>query len=1228
MSSAPETRSPLLRFLDAFLQEQNIKWMLGLGMLILLGSSLRLVSAHWTEYTPVWKYGILLTYTGAIFVAGRISNFRLGLRRTGTMLLALTVLLVPITFLALHWVRPETGFSLEDLFRQAGLLTLLVVNLVLSVRATHSVFVHFLHKPQPTFEGAYWMLCLAGAIVPGLPPSWSPFVLFCLWAVFTIGTVKVNRHVFWLAEEHRLPRIFGFFPVALLGGQFLTLFLLNRTHIDLSWCGVACVLASIPVVLTADAVAGVFQQRVGAWARPLPWSVLLPLLVGLGLCVGGIGLTLTDWPSPFALVPATALSAIVFAFTARRTERSGFVGLMLLCVFAAYQFSPLFFRSLAHALVQQGAAAVHEPKLPYAFYGLTYLPLLAVLSGLAGWLQRRGELLFSRRIQMWSVICPALLLVVAFGHTKAVFPSCAALAVLFAAQIFLFRNRVVVLLANLAFLGAAWGGPAFLEGVLSVEASTDARALFLTAAGWLLCFSGRWIDHWLGEETAARVQASEISQRLSLATAVLLASSCLFDSIIHPIVYPGLGLDLAVAGLLVLHTLRRIPSRALGHFTVAFATCSLLIQTRHLWSDFAVATAGILIVNWLVGCALQAWWPRTRVTMAFATPLRWVARQGLLAAATISILEFALRLLLNIPGLLSELDSAFWISRTAVIAWCYLAAQRERNRLLPVLGTGMLLGSAALAWRGIPGIEQGLDWILPVWGGCITFLMVVVREICAIGTHHHADSVLDLVVPDDVQGLTTVAYSNDCLPAGKRDLVFAFSWLNVLLPCLALWVSILALPLLGWLPRIATVIALGGLIAFSDWRRDIILRQVAAALCNWNVVLLLVQVLVPNCGNLLQLTGDAVARCVLPVAAACAMSGLFLDVFLGPPGQRRLAVLDFQRLLLRVATVGCLFYPIVDDWRGMDTSGAALATLSTAAITLGLLIRACQTREVSHVWWAELVGVATIGYLVQFGVIEFGSGLSIYLVLGAGLALHVAGKLCARREFTQIIAEPFFVTGFWLPLISVALAIGRFRLHPEGTWVGANSLALLFAAAFYFWKGLECRSKPLFVLSTLILNVALALLWGDLHWTDPQLFMIPMGVSVIALTELLRAEIPERMHNPLLYAGALIILVSPTFEILGGSWVHLFTLMVASVCVVLTAIGLRIRAVMYTGTAFLLADLVALVVRSSVDRPNLLWVAGIALGTGVVALGAYCESHREQLLARLRTVAAEMESWR
>lgn len=212
MRSETEIRSPLLRFLDSFFQERNIKWMLMVGMLILFGSSVMLVTSRWESYAPVSKNLILLGYTTAVFCAAQFSYWRLALRRTGTMLMCLTVLLIPVNFLALHHIRTPAAVEPFEMVVHTALLALTGIA---SWVAARQIFAHFLRGDQPTFTASYLALCLAGAVVPDLPLAWSPGVALFLWAIFSIGTVKVNRHVFWLTEEQRLPRIFGFFPITL-----------------------------------------------------------------------------------------------------------------------------------------------------------------------------------------------------------------------------------------------------------------------------------------------------------------------------------------------------------------------------------------------------------------------------------------------------------------------------------------------------------------------------------------------------------------------------------------------------------------------------------------------------------------------------------------------------------------------------------------------------------------------------------------------------------------------------------------------------------------------------------------------------------------------------------------------------------------------------------------------------------------------------------------------------
>ncbi len=132
---------------------------------------------------------------------------------------------------------------------------------------------------------------------------------------------------------------------------------------------------------------------------------------------------------------------------------------------------------------------------------------------------------------------------------------------------------------------------------------------------------------------------------------------------------------------------------------------------------------------------------------------------------------------------------------------------------------------------------------------------------------------------------------------------------------------------------------------------------------------------------------------------------------------------------------------------------------------------------------------------------------------------------------------------------------------------------------------------------------------------------------MIAIVELMKKEIPHAAHNPIRNIGSLIILVSPVFNILSGSWTHLVCLLVLSVLVILLAIGLRLRTLVFMGSGFLFADLVALVIKSAIANPGMLWIGGLGIGIAVIVLAAICENHREQLLAKIRLISAELATW-
>jgi hypothetical protein len=1219
-----EHRSSFLdRFLSSFFDEQNIKWLLVIGAGIVFGSSLMLVTREWSHWPITLKYLTVLGYTAAGFCAAELCRKRLGLRTTSQVLHSLTLLLLPICFLSLSWMSSSTATQVNLSFVE--LLPLLVPAVALTWFASNRIFDFLLNGRQTTFVLSYQLLCVAGVIPKAGSALFAIALMLSLWLVFSAGVIKVNRHVFWLTEERRESRIFGFFPIALLGLQFLTLVGTKcLPAAPAEWLGFGCVLVALTVMATARTVADVFRQRTGDLLESLPWSVAIPMFCGLVLTSAGVMLSFNGFPHSYALIPTTALAAVLMAWSGHDTKHSGFVWMSLLFATMAYQFTPTLFQDFARQVRDSAATAVGEQKFPIAFYGLTYLPLLASIAWGSRYFRLRANPVCSRPMQQFTTIVSLALFALSVTNEKAMLVVSVVNVLTFFGLASIFRDRRYAMGSIAAIYAAALSIIPCLNvmpGFERINPAVQSTVLALVAA---LMTATRLPDHIVnsipttdGFLKGFLVRSDGTHRNLCQLSGCVVATALLGRWIVDASLSFGSGLTIdqlwqfgILLATFVLYTIRN-PSYLAGLLTWAATGFAVLCYSAGpataAWpllngsSNVAVAASVVgLLCLYVSGHlnrnsslrelrkrlttrnslhtdaeseSLDGW---TRQTLAFVVPLCD------LSLVTLGCLAVLYHIPLLLAANFATHQPSVLFATSAAVTWLIAAGAITKHRMTAVIGALIMplwvSGMVAAAWPD----SFSNDWSPTIWA--------IASGCCYLVAKRRESSVSSAVTRVNELWLLVIIASS-CLSfvipfrmaAGIVLAAFAVAHWRHFNAAKRTWLAITAN-----IQCLYLAAAVGGLSGF-----------VPSVLIN---------------ANLLQAAPIMLLGTAISVAFFARDSDLFDRM-----------IVQAWNFVLGMGIVGLI---------GLSFGSAPYTSLHCAIMLTGLTITALtdftsgiRRQKVEHIWFSLIIpGLAAL-WTLRHGFIDVGNGASQCVLLGTAIACLITSRLCRKQPRYGIAAQPLRLIGQSLPALVVLLSVGKAVLFSDMHMPGLNNLAMFGSAAVYFHQALVTRQRRFAFASLGILNLSLMLLWNSLGLQDAQFYMVPVGLSIIGLVELMKRQLPQSSHDLLRYIGALTILVSPVFEIMGGSWLHLLTLMVFSVVIVLLAIGLRLKALMYTGTAFLLADLVAMVVRSTIDNPSLLWICGVVLGAAVIGLAAFCENHRDRLLQRIRFLSAELATW-
>ena len=193
VTSQPATVTSIFtRVVQGFLEELSIRWLLFLGIFLVVISSGVLAASQWQNFPAFGQYLVLFVYTLGFWVSGFWASKRHDLRLTSQTLSAIATLLVPINF----WAISHLGLgknSLEWLII-VGAAIILTTTVYLSSRLKSNTtkFFYFPLYLILSYSHLAWQLPLRSEAIPsGLP----------LIAVYG-GIILISLLDYWLPRQH------------------------------------------------------------------------------------------------------------------------------------------------------------------------------------------------------------------------------------------------------------------------------------------------------------------------------------------------------------------------------------------------------------------------------------------------------------------------------------------------------------------------------------------------------------------------------------------------------------------------------------------------------------------------------------------------------------------------------------------------------------------------------------------------------------------------------------------------------------------------------------------------------------------------------------------------------------------------------------------------------------------------------------------------------------------
>ncbi|MHC5938119.1 DUF2157 domain-containing protein [Nostoc sp.] len=187
-------------------------------------------------------------------------------------------------------------------------------------------------------------------------------------------------------------------------------------------------------------------------------------------------------------------------------------------------------------------------------------------------------------------------------------------------------------------------------------------------------------------------------------------------------------------------------------------------------------------------------------------------------------------------------------------------------------------------------------------------------------------------------------------------------------------------------------------------------------------------------------------------------------------------------------------------------------------------------------------------------------------------------------------------------------------------------ITLLLAAGFYIFLAKVGENIRFTYISVALIDWALYRWFNSLHLTDALWYVTPIGLSLLYIAQVdIQLKLPEyktsrhilRVLGSGLICGWAILFHQHTAWIPG----------IFSLIAIFAGLALRVRAFLYIGTATFVITTIYQSVIFSLQYSFLKWVVGLLVGILLIYIAANFETRRAQITSLIRSAIDEFQSW-